>query len=102
MGLAEALAEVLWTRNFLCEQGYDVKEANVYQDNKSIADYFTKPLQGELFNKFVDYIMSSVDVGNVEDLECRSPSKECVEPMIGVGHSVEYAVITTLKPTSEL
>lgn len=35
VGLADGLPMVLWTRNFLISQGYDVGIANTYQDNKS-------------------------------------------------------------------
>jgi hypothetical protein len=95
IGLSDEMSQVLWTRNFLLEQGYKVDAATVMQDNMStitmankgrstsnrtrhiairyffvkdrieskeikikyektdemVADYFTKPLQGELFRK---------------------------------------------------
>jgi len=35
VGTAEELPDVLWARNFLISQGFDVKEAIVYQDNRS-------------------------------------------------------------------
>jgi len=35
IGLSDGAPQVLWTRNFLIEQGYKVNEANIYQDNIS-------------------------------------------------------------------
>jgi hypothetical protein len=35
VAVADVLPQVLWTRYFLQEQGYAVKSATVYQDNKS-------------------------------------------------------------------
>ena len=97
IGVDDAATMVLWTKLFMEEQGYDIEENKIYQDNKSailletngrksagkrsralnvryffvtdqvekgnviidycptddmIADYMTKPLQGEKFKKF--------------------------------------------------
>ena len=35
IALSDSTTQVLWTRNFLLEMGYDVGPATVYQDNKS-------------------------------------------------------------------
>lgn len=35
VGLSDALSQVVWSRNFLKEQGYEVSPATIYQDNKS-------------------------------------------------------------------
>jgi len=35
IGLTDKLPQVIWTRNWLIAQGYDVKPATIYQDNKS-------------------------------------------------------------------
>jgi phage-related tail fiber protein len=35
VAVADVLPQVLWTRYFLQEQGYAVKSATIYQDNKS-------------------------------------------------------------------
>jgi hypothetical protein len=104
VGADDAMNLILWTRLFLGEQGYDVLENIVFQDNKSaillekngkrssskrtralniryffitdqveqgnlkieycptgemVGDFFTKPLQGELFAKFKAAIMGN-------------------------------------------
>ena len=35
IALSDSTAQIIWTRNFLMELGYDVGAANVYQDNQS-------------------------------------------------------------------
>jgi len=35
VGLDDALSYIIWARNFLGEQGYDIEPSLVYQDNKS-------------------------------------------------------------------
>lgn len=35
IGLSDEMSQVLWTRNFINAQGYDVWPAEVFQDNKS-------------------------------------------------------------------
>ena len=35
MGLHDVLPQIIWTRNFLEEQGYGIKNSIVHQDNKS-------------------------------------------------------------------
>ena len=35
VGLSDSTGQILWTRNFLIEQGYNVEAATVYQDNMS-------------------------------------------------------------------
>ena len=35
VGLSDGTSQVVWTRNFLIEQGYDLGPATVYQDNQS-------------------------------------------------------------------
>ena len=102
IGVDDAATMVLWTKLFMEEQGYDIEENKIYQDNKSailletngrksagkrsralnvryffvtdqvekgnviidycptddmIADYMTKPLQGEKFKKFRKMIL---------------------------------------------
>ena len=102
VGLAEYLPYNLWLLMFLREQGYEISNNIIYQDNKSViliesngrnsctgnsrhidvryffvkdridkgevkveylptelmlADYFTKPLQGELFRTLQEYVM---------------------------------------------
>jgi hypothetical protein len=101
IALSDALSQVVWTRNFLRDLGYDMEPATVYQDNMStlamiknghpsshrtrhinirffyakdradqgeikleycptesmLADFFTKPLQGQLFRKLRDELM---------------------------------------------
>jgi hypothetical protein len=103
VGLSDGTPTVLWVKNFLESQGYDVGPAIVHQDNKStmilaekgksttnrtrhiniryffikdriesgdvkviytqteemVADFFSKPLQGQLFEKFRDIIMNT-------------------------------------------
>ena len=103
VGLADGIPTVLWTKNFLEEQGFKVEAATVHQDNKStivlaekgksttnrtrhiniryffvkdriesndikivytrtedmVADFFSKPLQGSLFEKFRDIILNT-------------------------------------------
>ena len=99
---SEYLPHNIWLRNFMTEQGYEIKDNAIYQDNKSailmevngrnsctgnsrhiniryfwvkvrvdnkelrveympthlmLADYFTKPLQGEQFKIMRSYIM---------------------------------------------
>jgi hypothetical protein len=104
VGADDAINLILWTRLFLEEQGYNVTENIVFQDNKSaillekngkrssskrtralniryffitdqvekgtlsveycptgdmVGDFFTKPLQGEVFRKFKAAIMGA-------------------------------------------
>jgi hypothetical protein len=35
VGLSDATTQVVWTREFLMEQGYNMGPANIYQDNQS-------------------------------------------------------------------
>jgi hypothetical protein len=35
VGVSDGLKQVLWTRNFLLEQGYDLGPAKLFQDNQS-------------------------------------------------------------------
>ena len=35
MGLSDSSNQVLWVRQFLIDQGYEIRPAIVYQDNKS-------------------------------------------------------------------
>ena len=102
VALSDGLSMVLWAKNFVEAQGYNVQKAVIHQDNKStialaekgrstnnrtrhvniryffvkdridsgevevkytgteemIADFFSKPLQGALFDKFRDKIMN--------------------------------------------
>ena len=103
IGMHDVLPQVIWVRNFLTEQGFDMEPAKIYQDNQSaillekngrasagkrskhidlryffakdriesgdievdftpttemLADFFTKPLQGELFRKFRNLILN--------------------------------------------
>ena len=102
VGVDDCMSQIIWTRYFMKEQGYDV-ENKLYQDNQSaikleengrrssgkrtrhiniryffvkdriekkelfinycptedmITDYFTKPLQGALFQKFRKMILN--------------------------------------------
>ena len=104
VGADDAVNMILWTKLFLEEQGYDISQNILYQDNKSaillekngkkssskrtrainiryffltdqsekgnvqveycptgemIADFMTKPLQGQLFEKFKSLIMGN-------------------------------------------
>jgi hypothetical protein len=36
VGVSNVLPQVIWTRNFLLAQGYQVRDSVVYQDNKSV------------------------------------------------------------------
>ena len=107
--LTDGSAHVIWFRDYLIGQGYDVGPATIYQDNMStmalvkkgystssntrhiniryffikdrvdqaelkieylptedmIADFFTKPLQGELFRKLRDKILGITNTNNV-------------------------------------
>jgi histone deacetylase 1/2 len=42
VGLSDSTGQVVWTRNFLLEQGYDVGPATIYQDNMSTIIMATK------------------------------------------------------------
>ena len=102
------MPQILWTNYFLVEQGYNIRDTIIYQDNKSaillekngrlssskrtkhikaryffvkdyqarkevkikhcttdnmIADFFTKPLQGDKFRKFRKEIMNLQQFG---------------------------------------
>ena len=35
VGVSDALPQVVWSRNFLRDQGYQVNESIIYQDNQS-------------------------------------------------------------------
>jgi hypothetical protein len=35
IGLSDSTNQVIWTRNFLIEQGFDIGPATIYQDNQS-------------------------------------------------------------------
>jgi len=35
IALANGIVQTIWLRDFLCEQGYDMEPATIYQDNKS-------------------------------------------------------------------
>ncbi len=35
VAVSDSLPQVIWTRNFLKEQGYDIPQAILYQDNQS-------------------------------------------------------------------
>ena len=105
VGLSDSVPQIIWTRDFLTAQGYPVRAATVYQDNKSticlaekgrstsertrhiniryffikdriasgevkveylptermVADILTKPLQGELFRRLRDALLTGAD-----------------------------------------
>ena len=122
IGVSDMLPYNLWTIYFLGEQGYDVNDHTLYQDNQSailmetngrrsagprsrhinirffwikdcaereginiihcptyrmVADFLTKPLQGELFRTFRDVIMGIRHVSALDEL-LGSPRKERV------------------------
>ena len=125
VGMSDYVAFPIWFRYFLQEQGYEVKENVVYQDNQSamkieknginscgqkskhiksryffikdrveqneitieycptermLADFFTKPLQGELFRRFRDVIMGYKHIDTLLNMPItKKPSKERVE-----------------------
>jgi hypothetical protein len=84
----DVLPQIIWTRNFLKHQGLDLHNNILYQDNRSdiryffikdridkqevmveycatekmLADFFTKPLQGQLFNRARDLIMNTANI----------------------------------------
>jgi hypothetical protein len=109
VGVSNVLPQVIWTRNFLLSQGYEVRDSVVFQDNKSailleengrmssgkrprhinirhffitdwvadkevsiqycptsdmVSDFFTKPLQGALFQKLRSIIMNNDSPGH--------------------------------------
>lgn len=101
IALTDASGHVIWVRDYLIGQGYDIGPVTIYQDNmstmalvkkgystsnntrhiniryffikdrvdkqelkieylpteKMVADFFTKPLQGELFNNLRDNVL---------------------------------------------
>ena len=105
VGLSDSVPQIIWTRDFLTSQGYPVRAATIYQDNKSticlaekgrstsertrhiniryffvkdriasgevrveylptqlmVADILTKPLQGELFRRLRDALLTGKD-----------------------------------------
>ena len=110
VGVSEYLPYNLWQVNFWKEQGYDIRNNYIYQDNESaikmevngrnsctgnsrhvdikyfwvkdhvdkglvrikycpttlmLADYFTKPLQGQLFRRFRDVIMGYTHINDL-------------------------------------
>ena len=110
VGVSEYLPYDIWQVNFFKEQGYDIRNNYIYQDNESAAkleingrnsctgnsrhidikffwvkdrvnkkeveikycpttlmlgDYFTKPLQGNLFRRFRDVIMGKVHINDL-------------------------------------
>ena len=125
IGMSDYVAFPIWLRYFLQEQGYDVNENIVYQDNQSamkiemngkqscgqksrhiksryffikdrinkseikvencptekmLADFFTKPLQGELLRRFRDVIMGHKHISTPMSMDLtKSTPKERVE-----------------------
>ena len=110
VGVSEYLPYDIWQVNFFKEQGYDIRNNYIYQDNESaakleingrnsctgnsrhidikffwvkdrvdkkeveikycpttlmLADYFTKPLQGNVFRRFRDVIMGKVHINDL-------------------------------------
>ena len=108
--MSEYLPYDIWQANFFREQGYDIRNNYIYQDNESaakleingrnsctgnsrhidikffwvkdrvekkeveikycpttlmLADYFTKPLQGNVFRRFRDVIMGKVHINDL-------------------------------------
>lgn len=125
VGMSDYVAFPIWLRYFLQEQGYDIVENIVYQDNQSameietngkqscgqksrhiksryffikdrieqnkikveycptekmLADFFTKPLQGELFRRFRDIIMGHKHISTLMNMKLPNlTSKERAE-----------------------
>ena len=110
VGVSEYLPYDIWQVNFFKEQGYDIRNNYIYQDNESaakleingrnsctgnsrhvdikffwvkdrvdkkeveikycpttlmLADYFTKPLQGNVFRRFRDVIMGKTHINDL-------------------------------------
>ena len=125
VGVSEYLPYNIWQVNFFKEQGYDIRNNYIYQDNESaakleingrnsctgnsrhvdikffwvkdrvdkkeveikycpttlmLADYFTKPLQGNVFRRFRDVIMGKTHINDLL-LDPDFKIKERVEKM---------------------
>ena len=123
VGVSDFLPNVIWARMFLKEQGYELKENILYQDNESaiklekngrassgrktkhidnryfwikdritsdritiehcptermVADFYTKPLQGNLFRVFRDVILGYVHVSSLNDFGMEASDEEHV------------------------
>lgn len=121
VGVSDFLPQVLWTRYFLTEQGYDLRDNIIYQDNQSslllasngkassgkrtrhinirfffvadraksgeldiqycptykmVADFFTKPLQGNKFKELRAIVLNMEDGQAAATATC---PQECVE-----------------------
>lgn len=74
IAVSDSSSQIIWTRDFLANQGYNTGPANIYQDNQStiklvekgkstdhmIADILTKPLQGTLFIKLRNLLLNHI------------------------------------------
>ena len=123
VGVSDFLPNMIWARMFLKEQGYDLKENILYQDNESaiklekngrassgrktkhidnryfwikdrittegitiehcptermVADFYTKPLQGNLFRVFRDVILGYAHVSSLNDIGMETSDEERV------------------------
>ncbi len=60
VALADSATQVLWSREFLQEQGYILGAAKIYQDNQGdmAADLLTKPLQGKDFRRLRQVLLN--------------------------------------------
>ncbi len=65
-----------WIKDRLESEGIKVKYCPT---EKMLADFFTKPLQGQLFRKFRDVVLGYKHIDTLEDTEEESSSQERVE-----------------------
>ena len=124
VGVSDYLPNIIWARMFLGEQGFEITENILYQDNQSaikieengkrssgqktkhmdnryfwikdrlnserikvrycptekmIADFFTKPLQGNLFRLFRDIILGYKHISELDNIVEKISSEERVE-----------------------
>ena len=121
VGVSDFMPNMIWARMFLGEQGIDLVENILYQDNQSaikiakngkrssgkktkhmdnryfwikdrlsteginvvycptekmLADFFTKPLQGNLFRKFRDVVLGYKHIDTLNEVEEAEPSPQ--------------------------
>ena len=65
-----------WIRDRIAQEGINLLHCPTY---KMVADYFTKPLQGEMFRIFRDVILGIKHYSVLENITKGSPPKERVE-----------------------
>ena len=146
VGVSDYLPNVVWARMFLNEQGFNIEENTLYQDNQSaikieengkrssgqktkhmdnrhfwikdrlnnekikvkccptekmIADFFTKPLQGNLFRLFRDIILGHKHISELNAIDEKLSSEERVRNDISpraVITDIAYERETSSKP----